>query len=306
MEESEKRRERLKAMRMEAAQTGKYTDFESPGLASGGLSNPLIESETASASPLQYSSPRFDFYTDPMSAFSGSKTRNNISPQVSQGQYDTPPIYHYPPVNSPGQRIYQAPAAHFHQSPVRSPMGPASPLGGPHENPPTAWRGSGGAFNYNTPPNMSRGGNFTSPGFTQGNPPYFNYGRGGGRQGYNSNSHYDSGRGGRGRTFGNRMSPGSGSSGWRGAGSREPVSAEQRPDLYYRKEMVEDPWMSLSPVVWKVVDALDSNKSWLPKSIGVKKSKISSKAPQTSISQQSLAEYLAASFDDSADDERGE
>lgn len=84
MEESEKRRERLKAMRMEAAQVGGNTDSPS---AQAGLSNPLIESET----PAQCTSSRFDYYTDPVAAFNGSRRRNNISPQVSQGHYNTPP-----------------------------------------------------------------------------------------------------------------------------------------------------------------------------------------------------------------------
>lgn len=91
MEESEKRRERLKAMRMEAARAGINAESDSSGLVSGGLSNPLIEGESASPTPIQYPSPRFDYYTDPMSAFSGSKRRNNITYQVSQGHYNTPP-----------------------------------------------------------------------------------------------------------------------------------------------------------------------------------------------------------------------
>ncbi|PIM97615.1 hypothetical protein CDL12_29914 [Handroanthus impetiginosus] len=93
MEESEQRRERLKAMRMEAARAGVNTESENSGFPSRGLSNPLIESETetASAAPPQYTSRRFDYYTDPMAAFSGSKRAANISPQVSQGHYNTPP-----------------------------------------------------------------------------------------------------------------------------------------------------------------------------------------------------------------------
>ncbi|KAL6574298.1 hypothetical protein OROHE_001202 [Orobanche hederae] len=306
MEESEKRKERLEAMRMEAAGTGAYTDFESPGLASGALSNPLIESETASPSPHHYTSPRFDYYTDPLSAFSASKRANNISPQVSQGHYGTPPrpmdqgmtpnpVYHYPAVGSPGLSIFHAPRPHFNQSPV----GAASPLNRPQLNHTTS-------FNYGTPPNLSRGGNFTSPGFRQVEcSPYVNYGQGSGCQGQNSRPNSDSGLGrGWGRSFGNNsMSPGSGSSFRRGVGPRDSISAELRPYSYYSKEMVKDPWESLSPVLWKGVSVFDSSdKSWLPKSIAMKKSKVSSEAPQISISQQSLAEYLAVSFNDSIDE----
>lgn len=73
------------AMRMEAAQAGADANSSSSGLSSGCLSNPLIES----SSPAPYSAPRFDFYTDPMSAFSGSR-RNNNTPHVLRGHNNTP------------------------------------------------------------------------------------------------------------------------------------------------------------------------------------------------------------------------
>ncbi|KAL0351890.1 UNVERIFIED_CONTAM: protein SICKLE [Sesamum calycinum] len=319
MEESEKRRERLKAMRMEAARAGVNTDSESSGLPSRGLSNPLIESETTSASPLQYTSPRFDYYTDPMAAFSGSR-RNNTSHQVSQGHYNTParplyhgmtptPVYQNAPPNPPGQRIFHPPGAQFSHGPFRSPMEANSPLGRPHfshgplgspmktnsplsspqGNPPGAWGGSGGALSYSSPPNLYRGSNFTRPDFG-GDSPYVKYGQGRGQR-YNSSSHYDSGRG-RGQSTGRS----------RGRGSCGAVSAELRPDLYYSKGMMEDPWKNMTPVVWKGVPATDSDKSWLPKSIQMKKAKVSSEGSQPSISQQSLAEYLAATFNDSNDE----
>ncbi|KAG8377754.1 hypothetical protein BUALT_Bualt08G0065900 [Buddleja alternifolia] len=329
MEESEKRRERLKAMRMEANLPGVNIDLESSEVAPRGLSNPLIESETASTT--QYTSPRFDYYTDPMSAFSGSR-RNNTAPQVSHGQYNTPrsmypgptpsPPYQNPPINSPGPRTFQVPPPHYNQSPPlgRPPGNPPSHWGGPPGNPPSHWGGPPGnppshrggppgnrpshwggprggphgAFNYNSPPNLSRDGNFTNPGFVQGNSSYVNYGRGRGGQRYNNNSYNDSGRG-RGRSFGNSMIPGRGPTGRRESGPRESVSAEFRPDLYYKKEMLEDPWKGMTPVVWKGAKAPDSEKNWLPKSISTKKAKVSSEgSSQGSISQPSLAEYLAA------------
>lgn len=84
MEESEKRRERLKAMRQEAAQAGNQGEAEN----SMGLANPLIDSQPGIAEP--YSRPRFDFYTDPMAAFSADKRKSKHSPQVLQ-PYSTPP-----------------------------------------------------------------------------------------------------------------------------------------------------------------------------------------------------------------------
>lgn len=73
MEESEKRRERLRAMRMEAAQAEASSNAESlPG--PGSLSNPLLgDSATQPEQQQSYATPRFDFYTDPMSAFSSIK-----------------------------------------------------------------------------------------------------------------------------------------------------------------------------------------------------------------------------------------
>lgn len=69
-------------MRIEAADTTVANTDRS--LASGGLANPLVEGESTSV-PTQYFSPRFDYYTDPMAAFSGSR-RDNITPQVSHGR----------------------------------------------------------------------------------------------------------------------------------------------------------------------------------------------------------------------------
>lgn len=86
MEESEKRRERLKAMRMEAAQGDVNNDVKN-FTESHGLSNPLIET---SATHQESSAPqRFDYYTDPMSAFSGNK-RSKVSQNISQEHF-TPP-----------------------------------------------------------------------------------------------------------------------------------------------------------------------------------------------------------------------
>ncbi|KAL8551583.1 hypothetical protein ACS0TY_000610 [Phlomoides rotata] len=303
MEESEKRKERLMAMRMEAARAG--ADSSSSGLSSSCLSNPLIES--SSPAPTHFA-PRFDYYTDPMSAFSGSR-RNNNTPHVFQGHYSAPqkpvyrgrppgPVYHSPGSDSPGPGIFQAPMTHYNRSPVGSPMPPS--FGPQQGHPPNTWGGSSTPFNYNTPPsNLSRDGTFSHPGnppyvsYGQENPPYVSYGQGRGQR-------FNPGRS-RGSP-GNSQSPRSGFGGRRGSGSHGPVSAEQQPYRYYRKEMVQDPWEMLTPVVWKDTQARDSDKSWLPKSISMKKAKVSGEASQPSISQQSLAEYLAASFKDSTDE----
>lgn len=91
MEESEKRRERLKAMRMEAAQVGVHSEDGYSGGASYSLTNPLVE---ASATPSVHAGPnvarRFDYYTDPMSAFSADKSWSKVSHQISP-DFVTPP-----------------------------------------------------------------------------------------------------------------------------------------------------------------------------------------------------------------------
>ncbi|KAA8528365.1 hypothetical protein F0562_035720 [Nyssa sinensis] len=331
MEESAKRKERLKAMRMEASQAGVYNDGGSYS-GSHGLSNPLIE--TSAALPAQVESnatPRFDYYTDPLSAFSGHKRNSNASNQNPSGYFTPPtgprnPEITPPPAHqaqayySPDQRMYQTRAPHYSSGPYRSPIGMASPFGAHQGTPPRVWNGSGGSSSYCFPSNSPRGGNFPSPGFVQGGSPGINSGQGRGPwfsnspspgSGYKGSPSPNSGRG-RGRWFGSGMSPGSGRSGGRGLGSRDRVSADLRPDLYYNKSMVEDPWKLLKPVIWrranfavKSLNTPDSLKSWLPKSISMKKARVS-EASNVSTSKPtgpSLAEYLAASFNDAVNDE---
>lgn len=90
MDESEKRRERLKAMRMEAAQikvSGTVDTSPMPGF----LSNPLVEgSATVPVQEESCATPRFDFYTDPMSAFSSNKRRSMVRDQIQQDYFSPP------------------------------------------------------------------------------------------------------------------------------------------------------------------------------------------------------------------------
>lgn len=79
MEESEKRRERLKAMRMEAAQSGADNEVGNSSQTQG-LPNPLLQTAVTN----QESCPqRFGYYTDPMAAFSGNK-RSKVSQNITQ------------------------------------------------------------------------------------------------------------------------------------------------------------------------------------------------------------------------------
>ncbi|XP_019174434.1 PREDICTED: uncharacterized protein LOC109169981 isoform X2 [Ipomoea nil] len=349
MEESEKRRERLKAMRLEAAQAGTQDEAE----ISMDLANPLIESQTAQPSIAEpYSRPRFDFYTDPMAAYSADKRKSKHSPPVSQ-PFSTPPrpghsdspAYHAQGSYFLDQRPQQAHGVHNTFSPLQSSLPGTLP-----ENPPNVWGSPGGIHTSNFPPNYPRFSNFAnhshgrgpgfdhargspgfvhgrgspgfvhgrgSPGFVHGRgSPGFDHGRGRGYVFSNSprpysgraNSPYqDSGRG-RGRWQGNNVSFSSMQSGRRGSGNREGSSAEARPDLYYNTSMVEDPWEQLQPTIWKKVntpskyiDTPGSHKSRLPNSISMKKARLAEVQVKLS-SQQSLAEYLAASFNEAANE----
>jgi hypothetical protein len=72
--------------------------------------------------------------------------------------------------------------------------------------------------------------------------------------------------------------------------------------------MVEDPWQHLKPVLWRGLDDPGNNlngpvssNSWLPKSISVKKPRIS-ESSNKSTSGQTLAEYLSAAFTEATND----
>lgn len=88
MEDSERRKERLKAMRMVAAQAEASNYSVETNVMPGSLANPLLETpETVSAQEELCATPRFDFYTDPMAAFSAKKKRSATSKQVTEQSY---------------------------------------------------------------------------------------------------------------------------------------------------------------------------------------------------------------------------
>ncbi|XP_042520550.1 protein SICKLE-like isoform X1 [Macadamia integrifolia] len=313
MEESKKRRERLKAMQMEAA------DVEASNIADGStppgyLSNPRIE--PSSVPLVEEAVPRFDFYTDPMAGSSGNKRwrstmqtpQNYTSHTTSSGSpisrlpsslsgsrnpNVTPTPAHQYHINyspnsySPNQRIYEA--SNFGGSDSwRSPVGSASPFHGHQGTPPGVWNRSAGRAGYSFPFHSPRGRSFSSP------PP----GWGG------SHSPY-SGRGSN-HKFSNSPSFGSGRGGGRGRGLHAIASAHEKPYMFYNKTMLEDPWRLLTPVVRISVLPVstqhthDSPRSWLPNSL-LKKAR-DSEAVNESNSQSSLAECLAASFEEAVND----
>ncbi|GAB4842283.1 hypothetical protein Ancab_012253 [Ancistrocladus abbreviatus] len=329
MDESEKRRERLRALRMEAAQAEVSNGPRSHAVP-GALSNPLLE-----ASDVQdfRAAPRFDFYTDPMAAFSSNKWRSNLSNQNPR-DFSTPhatggsPMVQFPPsasgprssqiipshvhhqqTNYPSdQRTYQAGPYHS-PGPTRSPVPMTSPYSVHYGTPPGIWNESG-APSYNAV-NYSRVANSPSPGLGWVSGPSFGSpARGRGQWSTNSSSP-GSGRGGsssphsgrgRGRWAGGVASPPSRSGLGRGTGSRGDGPARG----FYDKSMLEDPWKSLEPVIWRGV-----NKKWKMSESrtletrhsphNMKKTKVS-EAFDLSNSKQSLADYLAAAFDEAVED----
>lgn len=244
-----------------------------------------------------------------------------------------PPAYQAQTTYFSDQRTFQSPGPYHSSRPFGSPMETPSPFGTPQGSINVVGGSTGTPTHF--PHNMPRGGNFANPGFAQIGSPSFSYGQGRGYglnntpqtgsgnwgsphphlgrgqsqwQGHNSpqtgprNQHDPyphSGRG-RGRWPGNN-NPSSMKSGRKVVDSHDKVSAELRPDKYYDKSMVEDPWEMLKPVIWRrkdtptSLDTPDSLKSWLPKSIGAKKARVSESSNKYS-SGRSFAEDLAASF----------
>uniref|UniRef100_A0A251SXK5 Uncharacterized protein n=1 Tax=Helianthus annuus TaxID=4232 RepID=A0A251SXK5_HELAN len=73
MEESTQRRERLKAMRLEASKEDATHNKDHSTVS---LANPLLESTTNSETEVQKTSRSFSYYTNPMAAYSGNKQRS--------------------------------------------------------------------------------------------------------------------------------------------------------------------------------------------------------------------------------------
>ncbi|CAK7347268.1 unnamed protein product [Dovyalis caffra] len=204
---------------------------------------------------------------------------------------------------SPNQRMYRGRGPYHNTASYRSPRGFASPFP-MNQGPPTEmWSGSDGPTSYySSAPHIGLSSPYP---IRQGNP-------GSGLVG-SSPSPVSGYRGspassGRGQEHWHSNS-GFGWSGGRGQGFRSRGFAPNEtlgPDCFYDNSMVEDPWQHLEPVLWRGLDDLGNNlngsgpsNSWLPKSISMKKPRVSESSTK-STSGQSLAEYLAASFNEAA------
>ncbi|KAI3942471.1 hypothetical protein MKW98_013123 [Papaver atlanticum] len=289
MEESEKRRERLKAMREEANSEASHNVGTS--LPTINLANPLVETSSVPQRPT--GARRFDYYTDPMAAFSGNKRTNSHMYQAPPNSFPppiTPPTQSYPsgprnfyPIPPPSHQQQRAFEANPHHNPNswRSPVAP--PFYGNRGPPPEAWNRPSGTGGYGYPSNSSSFGGYRGTGFGRGvslRPSVNPY--------PGSASSY---------TFSNSPNPGTGRGGGRGRVSHACTSARERPEMFYNKSMMEDPWKLLKPVVRNSVGSED----WLPKSITKKKPRTSESTSNVG-SQQSLAEFLAAALVEATSD----
>ncbi|XP_047169438.1 protein SICKLE isoform X3 [Vigna umbellata] len=341
MEDSEQRKKRLREMRMQADHADVSGAVEGSAMP-GSLSNPLIEAPLTMPSwDKSNAAPRFDFYTDPMSAFSSNK-RNNTSIQAApdsfppnvgpspMAQYSSPhpditestnPRMTLPPfqVSAPayGNLDFSGPRgpAHdnflFHPSSVgRHPNPRFEPSGGPLYN---STQGIAHRASYSPNPSPgyrnSPGPSYSpnpSPGYSNSPRPSYSPNP---SPGYRSNP-----RPGQGRGRGVWHNPGSSVSG-RGSG-RGPnfhghLSNENPgpgPNRFYKSSMVEDPWNHLEPKIWEAINgSLHSSripekvKPWISKS----KSTIGEGSSAASVkfrSEPSLAEYLATAFNEAAND----
>nr|XP_043628654.1 protein SICKLE [Erigeron canadensis]XP_043628655.1 protein SICKLE [Erigeron canadensis] len=351
MEESAQRKERLKAMRMEASR-GAATHNGGSDHSAVSLSNPLVESTANSNTQGHTFAQSFNYYTDPMAAYSGNKQSSKVSPQISQDYSSTPqrpwtnemyPLPSFQPhINHPPRPQMQQPHGQY----VNPSYAYTSnrPQSGNFPNPNIDYQNM--SWNRNSP----RPGSYDGPGsvgypspqshFTSGpahgsgqggypSPRFTNSPGNGSGQGYRmpapqfrNSSHYGPGQGGyptssnqgRGQWRGNNMSQdpsyGRGKGQWSGprggrgrgrgrGGAHDHVSAEDEPGLFFHKSMVEDPWKSLEPVVWK-----SQKQQWFPHSVNSKKPRVSEppRQQQQSSSQPSLAEMLAASFNEATND----
>ncbi|KAG5122509.1 hypothetical protein JHK84_040849 [Glycine max] len=169
MEDSEQRKKRLKEMRVQADQAEVSGGVEG-SVVPGFLSNPLMEApSTMPSQDKSYAAPRFDYYTDPMSAFSSNR-RNIASIQAA--------LDNFPPSKFGGSPMAQYSSPHpgtESTNPQRTPH-PIQASPAAYRKP--VWSGPGGPAHYNFPIHPSSGGTYPSPRFEPSGGPLYNSGQG--------------------------------------------------------------------------------------------------------------------------------
>ncbi|KAA0041755.1 ACT11D09.5 [Cucumis melo var. makuwa] len=314
-------------MRMEAAQAdvANYVETSLPNH----LSNPLVESSATMMGQLApCTTPRFDYYTNPMAAFSTSKKKGKIENQLVSDNFV--PYHHntssptFPGLRNP--EMSSASTHQFHQcSPDRrmfyargdSEAGGHGSPGMPRpyavdQGDPHMWRGSKRPFvnqypthpprEMNSPSHVSRprGNSYTNP--TQDRANYRSSSPNPGFLGS-----FSPGRGSHGHHGNMTPSPRFGYG--RGTGSHGRHSSLDKspgPEQFYNVSMLEDPWKVLQPCIWTTIapssNSTEPSESWISTKFGTKKARVSDSSSGRSNSQPSLAEYLAASFKEAIED----
>ncbi|KAI3875135.1 hypothetical protein MKX03_016475 [Papaver bracteatum] len=236
--------EGLKAMDKEA----NHAASDNAGMSMPTIMNPnnsLVQQRPTSAG-------RFDYCKDTMVPSSANKRTKNH-------------MYHTPPPSYQPHRAFE-PIPHHSPNSWRSPRLNLLPITvpvignlGPQ---PQAWNRPGGTGGYYCHPSNSTIGGYRAIGSGRGFHP---------RPGLNYPYH----RRGSNYTFSNSPRPGTGRGSGRGRGSHACTSARERPEMFYNKSMMEDPWTLLKPVVRNSVGTED----WLPKELP---KSITKKRPRTS------------------------
>ncbi|CAJ1971667.1 unnamed protein product [Sphenostylis stenocarpa] len=294
MEDSEQRKKRLKEMRVQADQA-EFSGAAEGFPMSGSLSNPLIEApSTIPSRDKSCPAPRFDFYTDPMSAFSANKRNNtsiqaapdNFSPSVGgsfMAQYPSP----HPESTNPQMTLPPFHVAAAHTNPYLSgPRGPAHnnfpfhPSSGGSSYPNPRFEPSGGPL-YNSVQGIAHRPRYSanpSPGYRSSSRPSYSSNpspgyRNSARPSYSPNPSpgYRSSPN---PSLECRNSPSPGQ--WRGRGLCHNLvtsvsgrgsgrgtnfrghwsneNAARSPNRFYKSSMVEDPWNHLEPKIWETID----------------------------------------------------
>ncbi|CAL9080923.1 unnamed protein product [Musa hybrid cultivar] len=322
MEESTKRRERLRAMSLQASRAMVTTLEPSYSLLT--VPPPLLLLPQISNSPIQPppalecqpSISNSDFFiTDPLSAFTSSKRMRGVgaigfnSSSHGVGTIGFTPSTPYHPAPSsfptviagrgnnqfhmsqpPDSISYKMPSCGLHSSPWRSPVRLLTPFSG-HQGTPASGRGSwnrsGGirGFPTNSPISVLSG-------------PHF------GPWGSPNSIAQSSGTPQSISVRGSSLQISSGSSlkpatCGRGQSSNDKASVQRKPKRYYCKSMLEDPWRNLEPIVGNILEPMAGPGYWLPESISGKKRKVSETQSINKLnSKWSLAEVLADSFEE--------
>ncbi|KAH9315667.1 hypothetical protein KI387_024294 [Taxus chinensis] len=171
-EESVKRKERLRVMRMEAGQSGTGTENEqeSSQSAPGILSNPFNDSSPPLTS---HNTSRFDYYTDPLASFSSNKAKSRINNHHSNASNQSPNGCPNRPMTMKSPMNGSTPVKSYVEQKQMNAGNAQSPAdSGPFGSPVSAYSMSSGPQYYSSPLPMS-----PVPRFNHPSPPLFQHQR---------------------------------------------------------------------------------------------------------------------------------